>query len=191
MRLTLICHASTRAMRQAAFPEDEPIDAIGEAKASALAGHLRPAEQVWSSPALRARQTNQALSLDAELEPLLADCDYGRWVGRRLADIQIEEPDATLAWLSDPSAAPHGGESIQALLQRVAGWLDGLDADLDHIIAVTHAAVIRAAVIHALGAGAEAFWRIDVNPLTLTELRRSHGRWTLRATGVEVTQRDD
>jgi broad specificity phosphatase PhoE len=191
MRLTLICHASTRAVRQAVFPEDEPLDAIGEAKARALAGLLHPADQVWSSPAQRARQTAQALKLDAKLEPLLADCDYGRWSGQRLADIQTDEPDATFAWLSDPSAAPHGGESIHSLLQRVAGWLDGLDANADHIIAVTHAAVIRAAVIHALGAGAEAFWRIDVNPLSLTDLRRSHGRWTLRATGVEVAQRDD
>lgn len=191
MRLSLICHASTRALRQAAFPENEPIDAIGTAKATALAGLLHHADQVWTSPALRAVQTAATLQLAAEPEPCLDDCSYGRWTGRRLVDIQTEEPQAVLAWLSNPSAVPHGGESLQSLLRRVADWMDSLDAEVEHIIAVTHAAVIRAAILHTLGAPAEAFWRIDVNPLSITDLHRSNGRWTLRATGIEVGRSDD
>jgi hypothetical protein len=54
----------------------------------------------------------------------LADCDYGRWCGQTFDDVQREEPAAVDAWLADPDAVPHGGESVRALLTRVATWLD-------------------------------------------------------------------
>jgi broad specificity phosphatase PhoE len=46
-------------------------------------------------------------------------------------------------------------------------------------IAVTHAGVVKAAVVHALGAPPAAFWRVDVTPLALTELHAHDGRWTV------------
>jgi broad specificity phosphatase PhoE len=39
--------------------------------------------------------------------------------------------------------------------------------------------VVRAAVVHALGAPLHAFWRIDAAPLSLTELHAADGRWTV------------
>jgi len=46
---------------------------------------------------------------------------------------------------------------------------------------VTHAAVIRAAVIHAIDAKPSSFWRIDVAPLCRVDLRSNGERWVLRA----------
>jgi len=46
---------------------------------------------------------------------------------------------------------------------------------------VTHAAVIRAAIIHAIHATPESFWRIDVPPLSRTSLSASNAGWRLRA----------
>jgi len=184
MRLTLICHAATAATRAAAFPLDEPIDEPGAA--AAAAAKLQTADRVWTSPALRARQTASALGLEAAVEPLLRDADCGRWAGRRLAALQGEEPDAVAAWLSDPSAAPHGGESVLDVLRRVGAWLDGLTAARSRAIAVTHPAVVRAAIAHVLGAPPPSFWRIDVEPLSLTDLRRGPRHWTLRAAGVPL-----
>jgi broad specificity phosphatase PhoE len=182
-RLTLICHAATPATRAAAFPLDEPIEARGAERATAAAPTLPRADRAWTSPALRARQTAAALGLAATPEPLLRDCDYGRWAGRRLADLQAAEPDAVAAWLGDPAAAPHGGESVLDLLARVASWLEVRAADRGHGIAVTHAAVIRAAILSVLGAPPPSFWQIDIEPLSLTELRRGPRHWTLRAAG--------
>ena len=80
-RLILICHASTDAVREATFPADEPLDDKGSTSAAALAGRLPKADQCWSSPELRTRQTAEALGLNANVQPVLRDCDYGRWTG--------------------------------------------------------------------------------------------------------------
>jgi len=182
-RLMLLCHASTDATRRAAFPGDEPLDERAAAKAAASADSLGGFDGAWTSPALRARQTAAALRLSAREDGALRDCDFGCWAGLRLAELQEREPEAVAAWIADPSAAPHGGESILDVLRRVGAWLDARREDRGRGIAVTHPAVIRAAVIHVLGAPPPAFWRIDVEPLSCTDLRRHGDRWTLRSTG--------
>ena len=114
-RLIFICHASTDAVRRSAFPADEPLDGIGKREAAALAGSVPSADQIWSSPELRARETAQALGLKAAVEPALRDCDYGKWSGQSFDDVSAREPDAVATWLRDPAAAPHGGESLLEL----------------------------------------------------------------------------
>jgi broad specificity phosphatase PhoE len=178
-RLELICHASTVAVRTSAFPADEPLDIQGEQKLAGLPHRTRYADRYLASPALRAAQTANALKLATTVEPMLRDCDYGRWTGRALDEVQAEEPEAVAEWLREPGAAPHGGESLLALIERVATWLDAQMAMPGKIVAVTHASVIRAAIVHAIDAGPRSFWRIDVAPLSLTRLSANNGRWTL------------
>jgi broad specificity phosphatase PhoE len=182
-RIKLLCHASTAAVRASAFPGDEPIDSQGRQKLAALPHRLGHANRYWTSPALRARQTAEVLGLEATVEPLLRDCDYARWTGRSLDELQAEEPAAVAQWLSDPAAAPHGGESILGLIERVAAWLDSQSAAQGQIVAITHASVIRAAIVHAIEAPPRSFWRIDVAPLSLTVLSGADGRWNLASTG--------
>jgi broad specificity phosphatase PhoE len=178
-RLRLLCHAATAAARASAFPADEPIDAAALRKLAANPPRLGECDRCWTSPALRARQTAQALAHDATVEPRLRDCDHGRWAGRTLEEIQVEAPQAVAQWLHDPASAPHGGESIVALIARIAAWLDAQNAAPGRILAVTHAAVIRAAIVHALKAPPESFWRIDIAPMSLTQLSGANGRWNL------------
>ncbi|MFD6341195.1 histidine phosphatase family protein [Streptomyces sp. NPDC060131] len=47
------------------------------------------------------------------------------------------------------------------------------------LIAVVEPDIVRACAVHALGAPPAAFWRIDVRPLTATELSGRAGRWNL------------
>jgi broad specificity phosphatase PhoE len=180
----LICHGATAATRAGAFPADEPLEERALARAAALQPMIRRADRAWTSPALRARQTAAALGLDAVEEPALRDGDPGRWAGRRLEEIQAEEPESVIAWLSDPDAAPHGGEMLSALLRRAAAWLDARAGDGGHGIAVTHASVIRAAILHGLGAPASAFWRLDIAPLNVVELSHDGRRWAWRASSL-------
>jgi len=184
MRMTLICHGATAATRLAAFPRDEPLEARAVERAAALRDTISHAARVLVSPALRARQTAEALGLSAEIDTALRECDYGRWAGRKLKDLQAAEPEAIALWLSDVSAAPHGGEALSALFQRVSTWLDQAMAGDNNTVAITHSTLIRAAIVHLLAAPLASFWRIDVEPLSIVELSGRGERRQLRFIGA-------
>jgi broad specificity phosphatase PhoE len=114
------------------------------------------------------------LGLATSVEPRLADIDCGAWRGQPPAAIDARDLEA---WLTEPDRAPHGGESIVDLVERVAGWLGSVG---QHTVAVTHPAVIRAAILLALAAPAKSFWRVDIAPVSCTVLHSRNGRWTLR-----------
>ena len=179
-RLSLISHAATQAQRRAAFPLDEPLEQQEISKINALSWIAPKAQKILSAPEQRAQQTAHALSLSATITPELQDCDYGVWRGRQLSDLQTQDPEGIATWLADPTASPHTGESIANLIDRVATWLDQ-QREGGHTIAVTHPAVIRGAVVHILNAPLSSFWRVDIAPLTLTDLRFNEQVWTLRS----------
>jgi broad specificity phosphatase PhoE len=182
-RLDLLVHGASAATRAARFPDDEALEASAVGALQRLKGQLRPYVNVLTAPARAARETAQALGFDAEVEKALRDCDYGRWRGLGSKDVGEREPDAFAAWLGDPTAAPHGGESIADLIERVGAWLAQSLARESATLAVTHASVVRAAIVHALGASSSAFARIDVAPLSLARLTGHAGRWNLVALG--------
>jgi broad specificity phosphatase PhoE len=178
-RLLLVRHAPTGATRAAAFPLDEPLDEPASAAAARIAAAIPPHGEVLSSPALRCRQTAEAVGLTPVLDPRLAECDFGRWAGSTLADVQASDPKGARAWMLDPDAAPHGGETLTAFVQRVAGWLDDQSRQSGTAAVITHGGVVKAAVVQALGAPAPAFWRIEAAPLSLTEMHAHDGIWTV------------
>ncbi|HEX5191462.1 MAG TPA: histidine phosphatase family protein [Solirubrobacteraceae bacterium] len=177
-RLLLVRHASTSATRAGAFPLDEPLDEHGQAEAARLPAVLFEGCEVVCSPALRCRQTAAAVGLTIRLEPEVAECDFGSWGGATLAAV---DPAQARAWMTDPDAAPHGGETLRGFAARIARWLD---AGGESATVITHGGVVRAAVVHALGAPLDAFWKIAVGPLSVTELACDDGAWTLRRLGV-------
>jgi broad specificity phosphatase PhoE len=189
-RLLLVRHGSTGATRASAFPADEGLDERGHAAARALGGVLgRPPADVLCSPSRRCRETAAAAGVASPtIDPALAECDFGTWSTRTLADLHAEDGDAVVAWMTDPDAVPHGGESLSGFARRVAGWLDGQARLTGRALAVTHGGVVTAAVVHALQAPLAAFWRIDVGPLTLTELHCHDGRWTLVRANAPVRE---
>ncbi len=182
-RISLVCHATTRALRAATFGGDDALDEPGRAKAQQLAGSLGSVDRVWCSPALRARETAVALGLNATVDERLRDCDFGRWTGLRFQQVLLREPRKLVSWIRRPECAPHGGESIPEVLQRISAWITEQAREQGHTVAVTHAAVIRAAIVHVIQAELPSFWRIDVLPLSRTELRTNGRRWVLRSLG--------
>jgi broad specificity phosphatase PhoE len=177
VRLTLVSHAMTDAMAAGRFPADEPLNDTGRRQAAAATslGINRGTRQL-AGPEQRALQTAELVGLQAMVEPQLADLDYGRWRGEAPGSLRREELEA---WLTDPAQAPHGGESIVVLIHRVARWLDSLTDNTLRTVAVTHPAVIRAAILSALGAPPKSFWRIDIAPASRTVMRFRGHTWTL------------
>ena len=169
-------HAPTRATRATAFPLDEPLDEPGRLAAAALAAALPRHCEVVSSPAARCRETANAAGLSATVDDALVECDFGNWVGQRLVD--VDEAGAR-AWMLDPDVSPHGGETLRAFAARVGDWLDAQVGREGVAAAITHAGVVKAAVVHALDAPLQSFWQIDAAPLSVTELHAHDGRWTV------------
>ncbi|MEV0533972.1 histidine phosphatase family protein [Kitasatospora sp. NPDC050463] len=179
VRVMLISPAPGTALRTARFDDGSGLDARGLDAARSAAGTLPLSGHVLVSPSLRCRQTAQALGLTASGEAPVGWA-MGAWRGRTLDEVAAEQPDAVAAWLADPAAAPPGGESLAGLCERAAGWLDALAGGGGRVVAVVEPELVRAAVVHALGSPATAFWRLDVPPLTATELSGRLGRWNVR-----------
>ncbi len=188
-RLTLLAHAPTAATAAAALPADDPLDDRGRVWVDGARGRLPRVDRVRCAPERACVETCACLRLAAAPDPGPAGWDLGRWAGRTLDDLAADEPAAVSAWLTDPAAAPHGGESLTALVTRVQRWL--ADLPTGHTLAVCGPAVVRAAVVAVLGAPPGAFWRLDVAPLTLTDLRGGPDRWTVRNTAVALHPRAD
>ncbi|MBY0288956.1 MAG: histidine phosphatase family protein [Mycobacteriaceae bacterium] len=177
VRLTLVSHAMTDAMAAGRFATDEPLNAVGHRQVESSI-ELGVSERAYCGPEKRTRQTAELLGLQAGVDTRLADLDCGRWRGDVLG--RVDAADLAI-WLTDPTRAPHGGESVVELIDRVKGWMDSLTADRARLVAVTHPSVIRAAIVIALEAPPKSFWRIDIAPASRTVLHFRGHAWTLRS----------
>lgn len=156
--------------RSATVPDDEP--ATGELPD--WSRFLGRSGVVVRSPARRCAVPGGSTSVT--VEERLRPWDLGSWAGRDLGDL------ALAGWRADPGYDAHGGESLRALVGRVAGLLDDWHDRGDRLVAVTHGAVVKAAVVNALRAPVEATWDLDVAPSSATELHATPTGW--RVVGV-------
>jgi alpha-ribazole phosphatase len=128
--------------------------------ANAIALVLPPNTQVISSPSTRCRVLAEALvrargDLVVRLDERLRELDFGRWEGRRWADMAADEYSG---WLDDfHHHRPGDGESVAHLLGRVR---ELLSEHRGPAAWVTHAGVVRAVRL-----------LVDGTPL------RSHADW--------------
>ena len=175
-RLTLICHAVTPLQKHGRFSDDESVAMDWQRAALSLADRYPKKPRLLCAPEARARQTAGLYGGGAVIEDALRDGDIGRWKG---VDIARLDSDELHAWCTDSASAPHGGESVDQLCARVAQWMNSLEAQPGHIVAITHPFVIRAALLHVMQCPVEMFYRIDVEPLSATELRFNRV-WRLR-----------
>jgi broad specificity phosphatase PhoE len=184
-RVCFIAHAPTPAQRTASFPLDEDIENRDSIAFHGGSLKVPQSDQAWSAPEKRACQTSHMLGLNVEISNELRDCEFGSWRGKTIAAVEAEDPDGLLAWLRDPNSTPHGGESVEQLIRRVGAWLDDQSC-AKRTNAVTHPSVIKAAVVHSLGLPMKSFWRVDVAPLSLTDLRFNRNVWTVRCVGCSL-----
>ncbi|WP_046726684.1 histidine phosphatase family protein [Streptomyces humi] len=188
LRVTFVAAARSSPLLAERFEDDRPLDQAGWQEVQRVIGELLPlaaAELRYCSPTPRSRATGEGLGYAPLVQLALRDCDMGRWRGLTLGEAMAREPDLVDAWLADPRATPHGGESLLGFIARVGGWLDTRPVgDGGRIVAVAEPSVIRAAVVYALKAPPSTYWNIDVRPLSTTTVTGLAGRWNLRFDAV-------
>lgn len=109
---------------------------LGTALAAELAELPHDELRIVTSPALRCRQTAapvaSALGVDEgaiEVEPGLAEIDYGAWDGLTADECRARDPELRAAWEDDPwlTRCPDG-ESGRDVAERAGVVLDPLEA---------------------------------------------------------------
>jgi broad specificity phosphatase PhoE len=134
----------------------------------------------FSGPEQACQITAASLGGEAERLQDLRECDFGAWTGRTLVDVAFEDTTALEIWLCDPHAAPHGGESLAQLINRIGRVLDDHPWPEGRSVVVVSPLVARAAAVHALGAQPEVIFHLDLAPLGRLLISRSDHIWRLQ-----------
>jgi broad specificity phosphatase PhoE len=149
----------------------------GREQAEALAQRLAGDEigAVQSSPQQRALETAALiaapLGLVVDIVPELDEVDFGQWAGCSFEELNRDRRWA--AWNSERGTArPPGGETMLELQKRILGHLDRLQAEKpkEKLVLVSHAEVIRAALLHFLGMALDSFARVEIAPASISTL---------------------
>jgi broad specificity phosphatase PhoE len=180
-RLYLVRHGETMANREYRYigTRDDPLSAHGQTQATQLAEALSglPIAAVYSSPLQRTYHTALPIaarhSLEVQRVDDLRECDFGAWEGLSRAEVLERSPEDSqrlCEWEQNTSVAPPGGESFEALQQRVCAAVESLaQAHPDQaIVLVSHVGPIKVLLCAALGAPLSSIFRIFLDPATIS-----------------------
>ena len=180
-RLYLIRHGETLANREYRYigTRDDPLSALGEIQALQLAEALSglTIAAVYSSPLQRTYQTALPIvarhSLEVERVDDLRECNFGLWEGMSRAEVLERSPEDRQRyheWERNTSIAPPGGESFEALQQRVVTAIERLaQAHPDQaIVLVSHVGPIKVLLGAAPGAPLSSAFQIFLDPATIS-----------------------
>ncbi len=149
----------------------------GREQAERLAERLahEPIQRIFSSPLERALETAAPLArrLKVEVqqaEPLL-EIDVGAWTGCKIADLASDPRWRLFNTFRGGTAAP-GGELMLETQTRVVVFLQRLCDQYpgETIALVSHADVIRAALLYYLGMPLDLFQRLEISPASVSTL---------------------
>ena len=197
MRLALVRHAEAAedARGRCYGRLDVGLSAVGRVQCAALAERFRgePVGAVVTSPALRARETAEAIAaphgLDVQVVASLRELDFGDLEGRAYDEIAVSDPELYERWMTASTTLRFpGGESFADLQERVDAGIDELvQGHRDELVVVaTHGGVVRAVLRSVLELPAERIFRIAVEPASVTTLDWLDGEPIVRAVNQPV-----
>ncbi|WP_409437235.1 bifunctional RNase H/acid phosphatase [Mycobacterium sp. SMC-14] len=178
-RLLLLRHGQTELSvhRRYSGRGNPPLTDTGRRQADAAARYLAQhggIAAVVSSPLQRCRDTAEAaarlLRLDVTVDEDLTETDFGAWEGLTFAQAAERDPDLHRRWLKDTSTQPPGGESFDAVQQRVMAARDRIVADHGGttVLVVSHVTPIKTVLRLALDAGPAILYRLHLDLASLS-----------------------
>ena len=147
MSLTAVRHAETVWNRERIFMG--ALDVAPDPAALARVVPGPPADLVYASPLSRTALTAAALfpSVAVTLDDRLRERGMGEWEGRPKDEVRSERPADFPGGHLDVTVTPPGGEELDALIARVAAFLDEVAAlaVTRRVVLVSHNGWIRTA----------------------------------------------
>lgn len=145
-----------------------------QAEAAAVRiGALESVAAVYASPMERTQETAAPIARARKLRVRkaagLIECDFGKWTGKKLADLRKLPEWKTVQRYPSGFRFP-GGESFSEMQSRAVDATHDLVAAHpgETIVAVSHADVIKAVVAAAAGTHLDLFQRIVISPCSIT-----------------------
>lgn len=140
---------------------------------------LPPLGGLYTSPLARTRQTaaivGEAVGLELQVRPALADCDAGEWAGVALKELNKRPEWPTVVHYPSGFRFP-GGESLAEMSARTVSEVKDLVATHpgQTVIAVSHADPIKAVLAEAMGLHLDLFQRVVVSPASVSAVSYGH-----------------
>jgi probable phosphoglycerate mutase len=177
-RIVIVRHGETTwgAASRFAGREDVPLTPRGEAEAASVGervARIGPAVVV-TSPLQRCRVTAEAIGAVSGVPVVvvqgLTDGALGEWSGCTAAQIAERWPEQFAVWRADPDARPPGGESFTDVRERVVPVISDLVRRYrgHTVVIVTHAAVTKMVLVHALGVPSAAAYRLRIDTASVS-----------------------
>jgi broad specificity phosphatase PhoE/ribonuclease HI len=178
-RLLLLRHGQTALSvhRRYSGRGNPELTDLGRQQAQAAARYL--AERggiaaVVSSPLQRAYDTAaaaaKALGLDVTVDDDLIETDFGAWEGLTFVEAAERDPALHARWLSDTATEPPGGESFDAVLERVCRARERIIATYQGatVLVVSHVTPIKMLLRLALDAGPGILYKLHLDLASLS-----------------------
>ena len=161
--------------------DGSPLNERGREQGAHLRERLatRDFDVVFSSPALRARQTAAYVSDRVEILPDLRELDWGAFTGRTWPDVRAEFPEALneRSRLEFGFRAP-GGETGTEVIERATRVLEGILATpAQTCCCVTHAGWLRLLFAHLLCMRYPALPTLTFDNARFSVVRHNGQRW--------------
>ncbi|OCB23272.1 bifunctional RNase H/acid phosphatase [Mycobacterium intracellulare] len=178
-RLLLLRHGQTELSVQRRYSGrgNPALTEVGRRQADAAARYLAQRggiSAVFSSPLQRAYDTAaaaaKALGLDVTVDDDLIETDFGAWEGLTFAEAAERDPELHRRWLRDTSTAPPGGESFDAVTDRVSRARERIVAAHQGttVLVVSHVTPIKMLLREALDAGPGILYRLHLDLASLS-----------------------
>ncbi len=171
--LVLLRHGQTDANARGVLlgRSDVPLTALGRRQAVAAGRALPRDARIVTSPLERARETAALAVPGAQVtvDDRWIEIDYGEYEQMTMSG--VSEVDR-LAWRSEVSFRPPGGESLVDVGRRVRAAIESLMAEAQErdVVVVSHVSPIKAAIAWALGVGDEVAWRLHLSVAAISRI---------------------
>lgn len=148
---------------------DDPLSEKGWRQMWEGVGEFSEWDAIVTSPMLRCREFAESLGekreIPVQVDERLREVGFGEWEGKTREELLAERAEEFEAFYTDPvNNTPSGAETVSDFYSRVSE----AHADIKtthqhrHVLLVGHAGVIRACLVHAMGATPDTMYNLEI-----------------------------